>query len=169
MDKYEKLSAFEDIYQLEPGSYLIFHNGKISKKKYWTNSIYKFNDNDKDKSYTNIKKNFLIDELKKALLKQIHGEVGFASYLSGGIDSSIIALLLTRITKEKIDTFSVEFENNEYDESNSQKKISKFINTNHRSIRVSKDDIANNFENTINHSKLIYLEQLQFRCIYFQN
>ena len=55
---YEKLSAFEDIYQLEPGSYLIFHNGKISKKKYWTNSIYKFNDNDKDKSYTNIKKIF---------------------------------------------------------------------------------------------------------------
>ena len=37
------------------------------------------------------------------------------------------------ITKEKIDTFSVEFENNEYDESNSQKKISKFINSNHRS------------------------------------
>ena len=150
---YEKLSAFENIYQLEPGSYLIFHNGKISKKKYWTNSIYKFNDNDKDKSYSNIKKNFLIDELKKAILKQIHGEVGFASYLSGGIDSSIIALLLTRITKEKIDTFSVEFENNEYDESNSQKKISKFINTNHRSIRISKDDIANNFENTINHSE----------------
>ena len=148
---YEKYSAFDNIHQLEPGSYLIYQNGKISKKKYWVNSIYEFNDN--DKSYNNIEKNFLVNELEKALVNQIHGEVGFACYLSGGIDSSIIALLLTKITKEKIDTFSVEFENDEYDESNFQKRVSKFINSNHRSIRISKEDIANNFENTIYHSE----------------
>ena len=77
---YEKYSAFDNIHQLEPGSYLIYQNGKISKKKYWVNSIYEFNDN--DKSYNNIEKNFLVNELEKALVNQIHGEVGLrAIYL----------------------------------------------------------------------------------------
>jgi len=148
---YDTLTAFDDIHQLEPGSYLVYQNGKILKNKYWKNSLYKFNEN--EESFKDISKNFLIEELEKALNRQIHGEVGFASYLSGGIDSSIIALLLTKITKEKIDTFSVEFENNEYDESNSQKQVAKFINSNHRSIKINKNDIANNFEKTINHTE----------------
>ena len=148
---YDTLTAFDDIHQLEPGSYLVYQNGKILKNKYWKNSLYKFNEN--EESFKDISKSFLIEELEKALNRQIHGEVGFASYLSGGIDSSIIALLLTKITKEKIDTFSVEFENNEYDESNSQKQVAKFINSNHRSIKINKNDIANNFEKTINHTE----------------
>ena len=46
-------------------------------------------------------------------------EVKFGSYLSGGIDSSVLAYFLSK--NRKIDTFSIEFENPEYDESNAQK------------------------------------------------
>lgn len=148
---YENLTAFDNIFHLEPGSYLTYQNGEIFKKKYWNNSIYQFNVN--DKLSCNISKNFLVDKLKESINRQLHGEVGFASYLSGGIDSSVIALLLTKLTKEKIDTFSVEFENSEYDESSSQNQVSKFINSKHRSIKISNNDIANNFEKTINHSE----------------
>ncbi len=148
---YENLTAFEDIFQLEPGSYLIYSKGKIIKKKYWKNPIINFNDN--KASLVKPSDNFLEEELTKALKSQIHGEVGFASYLSGGIDSSIIATLLTKINKNRIDTFSVEFDNKEYDESFAQKEVVKIINSNHRSIRIGKNDIANNFEKTINHSE----------------
>ena len=53
---YEKYSAYDDIYQVKPGSYLIYQNGKLSIKKYWENAIYDFNAN--DKSCNKIKKNF---------------------------------------------------------------------------------------------------------------
>ena len=53
---YEKYSAYDDIYQVEPGSYLIYQNGKLSIKKYWENAIYDFNAN--DKSCNKIKKFF---------------------------------------------------------------------------------------------------------------
>ena len=52
-----------------------------------------------------------------------------------------------------MDTFSIEFFNKEYDESSKQKNFSKFLKTNHRSIKVDKKDIANNFEAVVNHAE----------------
>ena len=148
---YGNLTAFENIYQLEPGSVLTFQKGEIKLKKYWKNPIVQFNANDELEN--NLEPNFLYLELEKAVKRQIHGEVGFASYLSGGIDSSILAYLLTKINKAPIDTFSVEFEDKQYDESVAQHEVKNFIKSNHKSIKISKSDIANNFEKTVNHAE----------------
>lgn len=138
-------TSFENIKQLQPGCHLVFDGKKTEINKYWNYPL-KLEQNKKKK--IDLKK-----ILKDALKKQIHGEVGFSSYLSGGIDSSAIAYLLTEIQGSPIDTFSIEFENNEYDESKAQKKVQKIINSNHYSLKITNDDILNNFEKAINHSE----------------
>ena len=138
-------TSFENIYQLQPGHYLVYKNGDLKIKKYWENPILFNND------YNN-KKNFY-QMLEDALKRQIHGEVGFSSYLSGGIDSSAVAYILTKIQNSPIDTFSIQFENKEYDESEAQKKIQKVINSNHYALKISDQDISENFEKVINHSE----------------
>jgi asparagine synthase (glutamine-hydrolysing) len=139
-------TSFEDVKQLQPGSYLIYTKNKIEIKRYWNNPLsIKNNNSDGDRNF--------IDILKSSLKRQIHGEVGFSSYLSGGVDSSAIAYLLTEIQGSPIDTFSIEFENKEYDESDAQKKIQKIIKSNHSSLKISNIDIVDNFEKVINHSE----------------
>ena len=96
-------------------------------KKYWDNPISL--NNDKNLVNKNFKYEKFFTLLKEAVKNQIHGEVGFSSYLSGGIDSSVISYLLTQIQQSPIDTFSVEFENKEYDESDAQQSVKKIINS----------------------------------------
>ena len=139
------LTSFEDVKQLQPGCYLVHSKNKTEVKRYWNNPL-SFNENN------NNPRNF-IEILKDSLKRQIHGEVGFSSYLSGGIDSSAIAYLLTKIQGSPIDTFSIQFKNKEYDESNAQNKIQKIIKSNHYALRISDEDIVNNFEKVINHSE----------------
>ena len=145
------MTSFKDIFQIPPGNYLIFCNGKVEVKKYWENPISLLNN--KDSLTNNFKYDDFFQLVKDAVKRQIHGEVGFSSYLSGGIDSSVISYVLTQIQKSPIDTFSIEFENKEYDESKAQKNIQKIINSNHYSLKISNQDIADNFEKAITHSE----------------
>ena len=145
------ITSFEDIYQIPPGNYLIFSKGTFKIKKYWENPIY--TENSKDIANKDFKYDNFFSLIKESVKRQIHGEVGFSSYLSGGIDSSVISYLLTQIQKSPIDTFSVEFENKEYDESEAQQNVKNTINSNHFSLKISNKDISNNFEKAINHSE----------------
>ncbi len=140
-----KSTSFEKIYQLQPGHYLTYKNGNLEINKYWENPILLNNDYNYNRDFSQI--------LQDALKRQIHGEVGFSSYLSGGIDSSAIAYLLTKIQNSPIDTFSIQFENKEYDETDAQNKIQKVINSNHYALKISDQDIVENFERVINHSE----------------
>jgi len=144
-------TSFKDIFQIPPSNYLTFNKGNLEIKKYWDNPISL--NNDKDLVNKNFKYEKFFELLKEAVKNQIHGEVGFSSYLSGGIDSSAISYLLTQIQQSPIDTFSVEFENKEYDESDAQQSVKKIINSNHFSLKISNKDIADNFEKAINHSE----------------
>ena len=146
-----KFTSFKDVYQIPAGSFLTFSQDKIEIKKYWDNPIALNNSEDKlNKKFSY--ENFY-EILKEAVKRQIHGEVGFSSYLSGGVDSTAISYLLTQIQKSPIDTFSVEFENKEYDESEAQRRVKKIIKSNHFSLKISNKDIANNFEKVIDHAE----------------
>ena len=141
-------SSIKNIKVLQPGYYLRIRNNKISTTRYFINPIL-----NKQKYNSSLNKVDFIEKFQKAIKNQIHGEVGHACYLSGGIDSAALAFFLNKYTKKKLDTFSIEFFNKEYDESSKQKNFSKFLKTNHRSIKVDKKDIANNFEAVVNHAE----------------
>lgn len=143
-----KQTAIKDIYSVQAGSYLEYQKGTISEKKYFTNHI--INENYSTNNYDQIKKD-LLKELKDSISRQSQSEVGYACYLSGGIDSAIIAYLLSE--KKKLDTFSIEFDDEEYNEKDSQNKLIKIFNSRHKSLVINKEDISKNFMNVINHSE----------------
>ena len=109
-------TSFTKIKLLEPGKYLIWSKNKLTVKNHY-NFPNLFNNDD----YI-INPN-IYESLKEAVNNQVHGEVKFGCYLSGGIDSSALTYLLSQ--NRKVDTFSVEFENKEYDESEFQNYLLK--------------------------------------------
>ena len=144
-------TAFEEINKIEPSNYTIFKNGKIiDKKKFLTEE--KFIKVEKNESHD--LKTLIEDSVKR----QLQSDVGYACYLSGGIDSAVIAYILSQNSTQTLDTFSVSFQNNEYDESKYQNLMAKFLKSNHRSIKINNKDISDNFYETVNHT-----ESLLFR------
>lgn len=139
-------TSFKNIFSLQPGHYLKWNFKSIETKRF-----YIFPSMQKDIS----KKNNinLTNYIENAVSNQIHGEVDYGCYLSGGIDSSILAHLLSK--NKKLNTFSVSFENDEYDESKYQKILSEKLKTNHTNLNITGSMIADNFEKTIEHSETL--------------
>ena len=80
------------------------------------------------------------------------GDVPFGAYLSGGVDSSAITILMNDLMNKPIDTFTVSFKNEpDFDESRYAKQISKRYQANYHEIKISKNDLKKFFDKLIFH------------------
>ena len=151
-------SIYKNIYKLEPGSfqkYRVFENKveQLEKVKYWDLV------NIKKNSYKNklILKNpeeIIQLSLEKSVKKQLISDVPIGSFLSGGIDSSLITSIMQKFSTNKINTFSIGFEEDSYDESKYARKVAEYIGTNHYSEILT----ANKSIEIIDKLKFIYDE-----------
>jgi asparagine synthase (glutamine-hydrolysing) len=80
--------------------------------------------------------------LKDSIRLRLRADVPVASYLSGGIDSSLISSLVKKFYNSGLETFSVSFTDENYDEGPFQRKMAEYIRTNHRQVTCSYADIA---------------------------
>jgi len=76
-------------------------------------------------------------------------DVGLGTFLSGGVDSSIISLCLSQTTDKKIDTFSIGFKKASYDETDKSRVVAKMINSNHHEFIIDEDDLKNNIHDIL--------------------
>lgn len=88
-----------------------------------------------------------------AVRLQLRADVPVGAYLSGGLDSSIITAIIKRYTETPLRTFSLTFEDAEFDESEHQQAMVDHLGTQHTSIRASRADIAAAFPRTIWHAE----------------
>ena len=94
------------------------------------------------------------DALEKATrLRMLRADVPVGSYLSGGLDSSIVAALGQRAMGGRIATFSLRFEDAEYDETSFQRLVADHIGSNHHEVVVSARDIAAVFPDVVVHTE----------------
>lgn len=92
--------------------------------------------------------------LEKAVrLRMLRADVPVGSYLSGGLDSSLVAALGRRVKGEKFCTFSLRFEDAEYDETPYQRAVATRIESEHREIVVRREDIAEAFPAVVAHAE----------------
>lgn len=123
------------IRSLEPGSHIsVKQNGSQLKKKYWTLS--------EKASPIGFSNRFEVKAtLKELLLHAVQvrmiSDVPIAAFLSGGIDSSAIVGLMASCSDQPINTFTVGFDEREFDESAYALQISKKFNTRHNEIRLT--------------------------------
>jgi asparagine synthase (glutamine-hydrolysing) len=79
----------------------------------------------------------------------MRADVPVGSYLSGGLDSSLIAALAAPMAPGGLNTFSVTFDDAEHDESAFQEEMARALGTRHRSVPCRSGDIARNFADVI--------------------
>ena len=82
-------------------------------------------------------KNTIEDKLKESIELQSISDVPIGCFLSGGIDSSLIATLMQNNSSQPINTFTVGFEEEGYNEANYAREIAKKIGSNHNEISVT--------------------------------
>jgi asparagine synthase (glutamine-hydrolysing) len=130
-------SIFQNVYKLEPGCFLKINKNGICKSKYWA-----LNNALSDKVIEDEKKAMvLISELLTSSVQyQLKSDVPFGVFLSGGIDSSLIAANAAKLSGTRINTFSLGFENEKYNEAIYSRKIADYLNTNHNEFIVKVDD-----------------------------
>jgi asparagine synthase (glutamine-hydrolysing) len=144
-------TAFEGIHQVPAGHYLILEKGKSRLERYWE---WPFPDNIEQIALPNDEAYFerFIEELNLSIRRQCMADVPIGSYLSGGIDSSVIAICLQRqMTGNNLKTYSVTFEDPEYDESRAQQLVNEHYHFEHSSVYVHSRDIGENFPQVVWH------------------
>ncbi|QOG12078.1 asparagine synthase (glutamine-hydrolyzing) [Arcobacter sp. FWKO B] len=133
-------TIFEDCYKLEPGHYMNVNieTLDIDKKCYWDPQT--FYDMPKlDISYEEAKEK-LEEILTKSFELRMVSDVPIGMFLSGGIDSSTLLALLSKDKKREIKTFTIGFEENEFNEAVFAKEYAKHLGTEHHEHYLSKQD-----------------------------
>ena len=89
----------------------------------------------------------ILELLKKSLIKQLRSDVSTGFLLSGGIDSSLLVSLSSKISSKKIFTYNVSYnEKGSIIENKNANLVAKLNNTNHTNLTIDKFDIKSFFE-----------------------
>lgn len=145
-------TVYQDIEQVEPGHFVIFDRAGLHRRQYWSPSFpargheacQDLGDN------TGELKERLIEAVR---LRFLRSDVPVAAYVSGGIDSAVTTALMTRHTDVPLHTFSLRFEDAEYDEGSYQRQVVDELGTDHRDVVVSAKDIADAFPDVVRHTE----------------
>jgi len=92
--------------------------------------------------------------LTDAVRIRLRADVQVAAYLSGGLDSSATTALIKKVAPETLQTFSIGFEDNEFDETPYQQEVSKYLGTRHTAFTCTRQDIGNYFPQVVWHSEI---------------
>ena len=122
-------TMLKGIRKLMPGHYAIFKNGQLTIKKYW----------DLSWKIDTRSENYFISQLDKLLNESVEyrlmSDVPLGAYLSGGIDSSLVVAINSRLRDDPVKTFTVGF-GHKSDEFNYAQKVAEFYSTDHHDITL---------------------------------
>lgn len=79
----------------------------------------------------------LAEELERAIRMRLIADVPLGVFLSGGIDSSAIATIATRQSKDAVKTYNISFDEARYDESPYARAVAKALGTDHHEVRLT--------------------------------
>jgi asparagine synthase (glutamine-hydrolysing) len=141
-------TMFKGVSELPPGHSLSVINGQVAVRSYWR-PRYDVQENIREDEAAST----LLDLLVDATRIRLRADVPVGAYLSGGLDSTVIAALIKGYTATPLRTFSVEFEDSEFDESAYQASARQYLNTDHESVRCSTADIGRIFPKVVWHAE----------------
>jgi asparagine synthase (glutamine-hydrolysing) len=147
-------TMFDNVFSLLPGHYMLIQNNKTEVVKYWDT--------------LGIEKNYSIDQVTaidgiEALLKdsikiRLMSEVPLGAFCSGGIDSSIVTAIAAEYAGDNMNTYSVGFNEKDYDESKYAMSVSRKYGTKHHELVLD----SNQFSGLLKRSISLNDEPLHF-------
>ena len=146
-------TSFTGVHSLPPGHLLAIEaDGSETLRQYWD---WTFPDRDAAPAFTSIEQ--ATAELRALLVDavrlQLRADVPVGAYLSGGLDSSGIVAIIRGFTDTPVRTFSVAFEDAEFDESEHQRAMVRHLGTDHTTLTVSRRQIGEAFPRLVRHAE----------------
>ena len=144
-------TAFENVYELPPGSYLICNEKGTQVHRFWELPLY-----EPDKYvYKRVEEaaEAFEEVFEDAVRLRLRADVPVAAYLSGGIDSSVTTSFIKKISPGNLKTFSIGFSDKDFDESSYQNLAVSYFNTEHSSVQCRAEDISENFKKVVWHTE----------------
>ncbi len=131
-------TVVENVYKLPSGNYMEvdFTTNELLIEEYWNLQDVKI----RDISYEDAKKE-LHDLLRDAVKIRLQSDVPIGSFLSGGIDSSLVSSIASEVSPTQVNTFSIGFDDPRYDESKIAEQYAEIIKSNHTTTICRPKDI----------------------------
>jgi asparagine synthase (glutamine-hydrolysing) len=127
-------SIFTGIRKLPPGHLLRWENGRVALRRYW--------DLPASESFTGSMaeaSEALTSVLADAVQSHLVSDVPLGALLSGGVDSSLVVGLMARASSRPIKTFSIGFDEPEFDELDAARRLARHFATDHHELVVRPD------------------------------
>ncbi|MDC6363565.1 MULTISPECIES: asparagine synthase (glutamine-hydrolyzing) [Flavobacteriaceae] len=139
-------TIYENVHKLEANHYIEYDLGTHT---YSTHQIEPDKLSQKSSIDFNTAKNTTKELVKESVGSRSISDVPLGTFLSGGVDSSIISLCLAQCKEEKINTFSIGFEKKSFDETDKSRVVSKLINSNHNEFIIGENDLKDSIHEII--------------------
>ncbi|WP_445384796.1 asparagine synthase (glutamine-hydrolyzing) [Robiginitalea sp. IMCC44478] len=139
-------SIYDGVYKLRPNNLLVYD---LEKQIFNFEEITSYSIPDK--------KPIPFKEAKLQVRQLVQGsvesrsvsDVPVGTFLSGGVDSSVVSLCLSRMNEQKINTFSIGFEKKGYDETDKSRLVARLIGSQHHEFILKEKDLENNVHEII--------------------
>jgi asparagine synthase (glutamine-hydrolysing) len=143
-------TVFQGIQEVPPAHYLLIREGTIQSHAYWQMDF-------SVPQATNRSPEDCLDEFRDLLIDatriRLRADVPVGAYVSGGLDSAITAAIIRSYTGNRLDTFSIAFDDPEFDEAPFQRRVAKFLGTEHQVVTCSYADIGRVFPEVVWHAE----------------
>ena len=130
------LTAYRAIRKLEPGHWLRWRNGNIETKRYWQPDFTKKIDISEEEAGERT-----IEILRDAVRVRLMSEVPLGAFLSGGIDSSAVVALMSQESTERVKTFSIGFDEQDFSELHHARRVAEHVGADHHEFIVRPDAV----------------------------
>jgi len=141
----EPETIYKHIKTLPPATIIEVDSSRnITQHQYWSvdKIVRPYTNVVSEEQYTQQLKELIYNSVEQHLIS----DVPFGIFLSGGTDSSIIAAVAAKVANTKINTFTIGFYENKYNEADYAKKVAKYINANHTEFILSENQIIDTID-----------------------
>ncbi len=144
-------TIFTGVSKMLPGSSLTIKNGTLTGRTYW-----KLEKEEQTGRTVPIEEyeELLLSKLREAVRQRLISDVPLGTFLSGGLDSSLITGLMAELAGGTIKTFSMGFPSpgeESYNELDYARRVARYFGTDHHEFRAGPDDIAHSIEKITYH------------------
>ncbi|MGC1631205.1 MAG: asparagine synthase (glutamine-hydrolyzing), partial [Gelidibacter sp.] len=136
-------SIYQDVFKLSSSHYIDFD---LDTDKFSIHEIENLKPIEKKEISFDAAKKEVYNQVMESVESRSVADVSLGTFLSGGVDSSVITHCLAEVSNEKIETFSIGFERKDYDETDKSQVVAKLINSNHHEFIVKEEDFKNGID-----------------------
>lgn len=135
-------SILQSVKRLEAGCTLVASTSGVQTSRYWDLDLSQSENNPVQGSIAEHAGTFY-EVLRGAVKREMVSDVPVGVLLSGGLDSSAVALLMSEVSNHQVPSFSVSFSESSYDESRYARQVADHVGTKHYELPMRPDDLIN--------------------------